>query len=172
MAKIKQCGVYKITCLCNGKIYIGSSNNIFKRWEHHRWALRHNEHNNKYLQNAWNKYGEENFRFEIVELCTLDKQFDLEQKYLDELKPFIKLGNGYNFLENAGDQRNKSRIEFTAYDDIGFPHKIKERDCLVEMLITYEDYYKSKRELQNEYDSYIAMTILHDDMVMCNPDYE
>lgn len=57
MCKLK-CGVYKITCLPTNMIYIGSSNNILKRWDNHRWLLRHNKHNNNYLQNSWNKYGE------------------------------------------------------------------------------------------------------------------
>ena len=172
MIGTNKCGVYKITCLSNGKFYIGSSKNIFKRWDNHRWSLRHNKHNNKYLQNAWNKYGENDFIFEILEFCVPDKQFILEQKYLDELKSFVRLGNGFNILEDSGDQRCKSRIEFTDYDDMGYPHKITERDYLIKMPITNEDFYKTKQELKKEYDGYIAMLDLYDDMVMCNPDYE
>ena len=79
---------------------------------------------------------------------------------------------GYNFLECAGNQINKSKIEFIDYDEFGFPHKIRERNCLVNMPITLEDYlYKSKRELQDEYDGYVAMLDVYEDMVMCNPDY-
>lgn len=172
MPRTKQCGVYKITCLCNDKFYIGSSSDIVKRWGNHRWSLRHNKHNNQYLQNAWNQYGESNFAFEILELCSKNKQFELEQEYLDKLKPFAKFNNGYNLLEDAGNQINKSKILFTDYDDCGLPHKVKERDCLKEVPITIKELYKTKKELQEYYDGYIAMQMLYDDMVMCDPDYE
>lgn len=153
-------------------IYIGSSVNIYKRWSNHCWQLRNNKHSNRYLQNAWNKYGEQNFKFEILELCDPIKQFELEQDYLNKFKPFARLNNGYNILEDSVDQYNKSKIEFDDYDEIGFPHNIKERNCFVKMAITAEDFlFKTKKELQNEYDGYIAMLDLYDDMVMCDPDY-
>ena len=62
-------GIYKIECGTTGVIYIGSTSVSFKkRWRKHKQRLRHNYHENSYLQNAWNKYGEENFIFEIVEV--------------------------------------------------------------------------------------------------------
>lgn len=62
-------GIYKIECGTTGVIYIGSTSASFKkRWGKHKQRLRHNYHENSYLQNAWNKYGEENFIFEIVEV--------------------------------------------------------------------------------------------------------
>jgi hypothetical protein len=56
-------GVYQIKNLVSGKSYIGSSNIIQKRWTQHRRELRAGIHFNPKLQNAWNKYGEENFKF-------------------------------------------------------------------------------------------------------------
>lgn len=50
-------GIYKILNIKNGKFYIGSSNNIKVRWSQHKTLLKNNKHENKYLQNAWNKYG-------------------------------------------------------------------------------------------------------------------
>jgi group I intron endonuclease len=60
----KCCGVYKITCLENGKIYIGSSKNINSRWNNHRWNLRNGKHHNYFLQSDWDMYGEDVFVFE------------------------------------------------------------------------------------------------------------
>lgn len=60
-------GIYKITCLVNNKCYIGSSVDIYKRLCTHKFQLRRNKHNNKYFQRAWNKYGEDNFVFELLE---------------------------------------------------------------------------------------------------------
>lgn len=63
---MKQQGIYKIRNVTNGKFYIGSSNNIKKRFAAHRRMLRGNRHHCAHLQAAWNKYGEDCFRFEIV----------------------------------------------------------------------------------------------------------
>jgi group I intron endonuclease len=66
---MKLCGIYKIENTMNGKCYIGQSVDIKNRWKNHRAKLRRGFGDNPYLQNAWNKYGEENFRFSIVLLC-------------------------------------------------------------------------------------------------------
>ena len=96
MAKEKICGVYKITNMVNGKFYIGSSNNIQNRWKQHKDKLNSEKHGNSYLQNAWNKHGEKNFRFEVIEECSPEMQFEREQFYLNTLSPFDE--NGYNIV--------------------------------------------------------------------------
>lgn len=96
MRKKKICGVYKITNLVNGKFYIGSSNNIEHRWKEHISDLSNGVHINSYLQNAWNKYGSNNFKFEILEECEENVQFQKEQEYLDKLSPFDT--RGYNLV--------------------------------------------------------------------------
>ena len=60
-------GIYQIKNLKNDKIYIGSSKAIYKRWHDHKSKLLKNKHENPYLQNAWNKYGEEYFKLSIIE---------------------------------------------------------------------------------------------------------
>ena len=65
---MKICGIYKIENKINHKIYIGQSNDIETRWTHHKWELNNHKHSNNHLQKAWDKFGEENFIFEIVEL--------------------------------------------------------------------------------------------------------
>lgn len=65
----KEIGIYQIKNLLNNKVYIGQTGQNFqKRFWHHQWKLRKNSHDNKYLQAAWNKYGEENFEFSVVEI--------------------------------------------------------------------------------------------------------
>ena len=59
-------GIYKITNKIDGKCYIGQSSNIKKRFKDHRYDLKYNKHDNPYLQNAYNKYGKDNFKFEIL----------------------------------------------------------------------------------------------------------
>jgi group I intron endonuclease len=77
-------GIYVIQNLINHKIYIGSAIDLKRRWNAHILNLRKNDHCNVYLQNAWNKYGEENFIFWILEVVK-DKAilFEREQFYLN-----------------------------------------------------------------------------------------
>lgn len=75
------CGIYLLKI--NGKQYVGSSVNIKKRLRRHRTLLRNNKHDNKYLQNVYNKYKsceyrileECDFFIEILELRNKEKQW-------------------------------------------------------------------------------------------------
>lgn len=60
-------GVYTITNLIDNKIYVGKAKNIRMRNQSHFCSLRKNKHGNQHLQSAYNKYGEKNFVFEILE---------------------------------------------------------------------------------------------------------
>ncbi len=60
-------GIYEIKNTINGKIYIGSSNNIYHRVKRHLSDLRKNKKPNPILQNAFNKYGEDVFYTSIIE---------------------------------------------------------------------------------------------------------
>ena len=82
----KVSGIYKIINKVDGKYYIGSSDHIKRRWYSHRTELRKNRHGNQYLQRAWNKYGEINFEFIIVEKTPPNKRLAIEQRYLDNCK--------------------------------------------------------------------------------------
>jgi group I intron endonuclease len=97
-----QSGIYKIVNIIDGKVYYGSSENLARRWRDHKSCLKRNVHHSKYLQNAWNKYGEENFKFEIV--CLEEdktKLLVLEQKFIDEVDS-TNPENGYNISKIAG----------------------------------------------------------------------
>ena len=65
---IKISGIYMIKCTSNDGIYIGSAVNLDNRKSRHFSMLKKNNHPNPYLQNAFNKYGIENFIFEILEI--------------------------------------------------------------------------------------------------------
>ena len=77
-------GIYEIRNLLNNHRYIGSSININKRWAEHINDLKADRHANRYLQNAWNKYGQEYFEFNLLEECESNKDLlIIEQRYLD-----------------------------------------------------------------------------------------
>jgi len=111
----EEAGIYKIVNIINGKTYYGSSIQLSTRISNHKVCLRNNNHENKYLQNAWNKYGEENFRFEIVEIIdvnnlsiseSIKKVQSKEQEYLD-LYHTYEVNKGYNIDKIASGGREK-----------------------------------------------------------------
>jgi len=91
---MKQLGIYKIENKITGKKYIGSSKNIKNRLYQHKRLLEKGEHHSIKLQNTYNKYGKDNFIFEIIE--SLDDEILLierEQYWIDGLDTY---NNGYN----------------------------------------------------------------------------
>lgn len=88
-------GIYGIFCLPTGKVYIGSSLVICRRLRAHCSDLRRGVHENPYLQLAWNKYGEEQFRFHLLEECSVDNCISRELCWIDVLETMDRKF-GYN----------------------------------------------------------------------------
>jgi len=88
-------GVYEIVNQCDGEetTYVGSSIDIERRWEQHRSLLGRRKHHCIYLQNAWNKYGEDAFSFNVLKEVDADQCLPAEQEYLDS---YLDKGNCYN----------------------------------------------------------------------------
>ena len=102
-------GIYRIKNLINEKSYYGSSKNIEKRWKKHLNELRKKKHINNFLQNAWNKYGENNFIFEIVQECEEKDLLVIEQKYID-LFGYYNIGLKSRGGDNLTKNPNKMKI--------------------------------------------------------------
>lgn len=94
-------GVYKIVNRKDGKFYIGSSVNIEKRLNSHRKALIEGNHNNKYLQNAWNKYGIDSFDFIVIEEVKDIYELRNRETYYLQTTNCTDHNIGYNLLNNA-----------------------------------------------------------------------
>ena len=96
----------------NNKSYIGQSINIENRWTHHKSELNNNRHINDYFQNAWNKYGEDNFSFIVIEEC---KESELNEKEIYYINKYNSMNNGYNLCEGGngirGYRHTKEEIE-------------------------------------------------------------
>jgi group I intron endonuclease len=80
----KLSGIYRIVCIGNGDYYYGSSKNINRRWVIHKNRLKVGKHHNFKLQKLWDRYGENFFRIELIELVSNDKLSSVETKYLQE----------------------------------------------------------------------------------------
>lgn len=98
-------GIYKITNTKNGKVYIGQSVDIDKRFKQHKKLLRENNHINYLLQDDWNVYGEDSFTFEVVEKCRSPYLNEIEQHLIKECDS-TNSEKGYNL--SAGCGRNLS----------------------------------------------------------------
>lgn len=96
------CGIYYIKNLIDGKIYIGQSVNIEKRWKEHIQALKSKNHRNNYLQNVYNKYGEKELEHKIILVCEKEELNEKESFYILEFNSLVP--NGYN-LTNGGDSQ-------------------------------------------------------------------
>lgn len=79
-------GIYMIVNKTNGKTYIGSSFDIEDRWRRHKSLLARNRHHNFHLQQSWNKYGPQNFKFTVEEIISEEDLLETEQQYLDLCK--------------------------------------------------------------------------------------
>ena len=77
--------IYKIINITNGDFYVGSTIKHKDRFRCHRSRLRKNQHHAKHLQSAWNKYGEHNFIFRVVEVVPEDESLQaVEDRWLSE----------------------------------------------------------------------------------------
>ncbi|WP_043062376.1 NUMOD3 domain-containing DNA-binding protein [Brucella anthropi] len=77
-------GIYEIVNLVTGDRYVGSSINLKRRRHQHFRDLRNAKHTNSYLQRAFDKYGELNFSFRVLEMCMTDELLACEQVHVDQ----------------------------------------------------------------------------------------
>lgn len=106
MKKEKICGIYKIQNKTNGKIYIGQSVNIIKRFYMHRYnafAAKKKDIYHLYLYEAIRKYGKDGFTYEIIEECK-PEQLDKREQYWIKFYKSNEKDCGYN-LSSGGNDR-------------------------------------------------------------------
>jgi group I intron endonuclease len=114
-------GIYCIRNSITGERYIGSSVNIEARWLIHKTQLNRKCHHSAKLQDAWNRYGQRSFIFEIIEEI-IDREnktlAQREQYWLDHHNSYRK---GYNSTPVASrphtltDEERDLRAELIRY---------------------------------------------------------
>lgn len=109
-------GIYKIQSKSKPKrVYIGSAVDIQHRWDRHLSDLRLNKHHSIKFQRHYNKYGESDLVFIIVELCFPEFLTAREQYYINKLKPYFNICKiagsslGRKFSEETRQKMNKYR---------------------------------------------------------------
>lgn len=86
-------GIYAIHNIINDKYYIGQTKNIKERWMQHRSRLKCGTHENSHLQASYNKHGECNFEYLVIEECQVEHLDGREMYYIEKYDSY---NNGYN----------------------------------------------------------------------------
>lgn len=96
-------GVFQIRNIVNGKIFIGTAQNIPGILNSNRFQLMSGTHPNSLLQAEWNSFGGSAFTFESLDelsISDIPRQnirsdlAELQELWLDKLRPYGK--RGYN----------------------------------------------------------------------------
>lgn len=139
-------GIYKIINVVNNKFYIGSAVSFRKRKTRHFSELRNNKHNNRHLQAAWRKYGEQAFVFVVVE------EVEDRAMLLDAENRWLKDHVGKDYCYNIGVDataptlgmsgelsptwgRKRTSEELAAQSWVGRKHTIESREKIRQHLI-------------------------------------
>lgn len=112
-------GIYVIRNLQNGKVYVGKSKNIYIRLKQHITLLNTKDKNeNRYLINAWHKYGKDNFDYYVIEYFDFDEsKLKIRELYWMDSLNSLNRDHGYNLRKDtdtkcdvSGDTREKCRL--------------------------------------------------------------
>ena len=114
-------GIYKLENLVNGHCYIGQSVNLKRREKEHYRRLKRGEYCNPYLNNAYKKYGEENFIFTPLLYCEPFELTRYEQLCVDTFNPEYNLRKEC-VDSNKGTKRSEESIQNTRLVNIGRVH--------------------------------------------------
>ena len=102
----KICAVYKITNKITGECYIGSSKNVYRRWIEHRSTYTWKKCPNNRLYQNMQKYGLDQFRFEIIVPAAPTHLKICEQEFINIYKPTYN-----NNRANGTDKAKKTEYD-------------------------------------------------------------
>lgn len=127
-------GIYKIENLLNHKCYIGQSVHIERRWTEHCQPS-----GKSIIAKAIQKYGKENFSFQILEECTEDQLDEKEVFYIHHFNSIVPYGY------NVQDYVDGKVTTFTIYDQETFLDIIKDIKANKESLQAISEKYDLSR---------------------------
>lgn len=112
-------GIYKIENTVNGKVYVGQTKDLKRRKTSHFCDLRYNRHHNCHLQNAFNKYGENAFRFEVIEYCH-ETLLNSREAYWVNILHAQEPEAGYNIIDGGAGGNKKWNTQEVICLNTGF----------------------------------------------------
>jgi group I intron endonuclease len=118
------CGIYKIENLINGKVYIGQSVHIERRWREHKQDA------DRLVGKAILKHGEENFIFSILEEPLVSQLDEREIYYIQKFNSLVP--NGYNLL--SGGYANSNN-----YTNLSLQNIYEIHGLIIDDIMTFEE---------------------------------
>lgn len=109
-----KCYIYFIINKVNGKRYVGQTTNYSRRKQNHISDLKCRRHDNIKLQNAWDKYGEDNFKFEKITYENLTKE-ELNEEEIHFIEKYDSRNNGYNIAPGGSNGSSRDKLNFEQY---------------------------------------------------------
>lgn len=105
--------VYQIINTITGDRYVGSSRNVKRRWTHHKWPSTWKDEPNKQLYLDMQKYGLDKFRFQILAPVMPEYLKQVEQEFIDLLKPTYNDKNAKGRdVEKIKESRRKAKRKY------------------------------------------------------------
>lgn len=118
----KTIGIYAIQNKITGMAYVGqTANNFGDRRDSNFAKLRHNKHDNVGLQQDWNKYGENNYEFIVLE--TLEDASNIDEREKLWIADYKSKGKAFN-LQSGGKGFAGLHISESAKKIIGEKNRI------------------------------------------------
>lgn len=98
--------IYIIEQISNKRKYVGQTTreDALTRWKEHRSSLQIGNHWNRFLQRAWNKYGESDFKFYVIHSC--DSHEQLNESETSYIEKFNTMKPRYGFNLRSGGKTN------------------------------------------------------------------
>lgn len=163
-------GIYRIVNNITGDCYIGQTKDLANRKYEHMRLLKNDKHiytngERSLLQKAWNKYGEDNFTFDVIEYCNIDELDDRERFWVDFYQcNFAKTRHGYN-LTDGGQPHNREipnmqgriRVHNNQVEKVIFEEELEEyialgftRGVLPSRVVKGEQHYMYGKHVSDE----------------------
>lgn len=112
----KRVGIYKITNLINGKIYIGQAGKkeqgIFERWNDHQELGQQgmfSSGSDAHMYHAMRKYNITNFTWQVIAECNADELDELEKKFIWEYEDKVGRDNMYNTIFFEAERKSREK---------------------------------------------------------------
>jgi group I intron endonuclease len=106
--------IYAIVNAVTRDMYVGSAVAVNRRWNAHRCNLKKRSHHCKHLQNAYAKYGNNAFDWEIIEFVSdKSKLIEREQFWLDFFQPIYnkqKIADSCFGVKRSKESRQKMSV--------------------------------------------------------------
>ena len=143
-------GVYKITNTITGDFYIGSSNNIKRRWKEHKIPSTLNKCPNNPLYLDMKKYGVDKFEFQVIAEVEPGQLKETEQEFIEKLKPTYNSNRAKGWDIERRKEYEKSDKRMESHRKASNKYRELHKEAILEQKKQYYESHKEKILDQNK----------------------